>query len=88
MKVIDWIVCWVSTTAGITKLEPESEKYKAATNLISGVDFDSCSNGRAGILLKLKQIPGYDVPRQPWVDRARLDNQGDINHNGVKYVAI
>ena len=75
---------WVSSTAGITKLEPKSKQHKAATNLISGIQFDSCSEGKPGTLVTPDQIQDYDVPRQQWAASARLDNQGDISHDHVK----
>lgn len=84
MKFIDWMIGWVLSTVGITKLEPGSERYRAATNLISGVDFDSCSKGEGGTLVTPGQIPGYVVPRRRWAGSARLDNQGDIYHHSVK----
>ena len=75
----------MSTIAEIMQLEPKSNQYRAAAKLISdGVDFGSCSPRRAGTILKLNNVQGYDVPQQQWVGNVRLDNQGDIIHNSVK----
>jgi hypothetical protein len=69
--------------SGITKLEKGSVTYKAAANLIGvGVDFDSCSAGPKGTIMKLQDVPNknpyYIVPKTDWAKSMRLDNQGDI----------
>ena len=74
---------------GITQLPKGSEKYNAATNLIGvGIDFDSCSAGPAGTILKLQDVPKrnpkYHLPNEDWVKSTRLDSQGDIISNKHK----
>ena len=72
----------------ITRLEQGTDQYNAATDLIgSGVDFDSCSAGRAGTILELRKLEHQysRYKKYHWATSARLKNQGDFTRDGQRY---
>lgn len=73
---------------GITRLQPGTVKYNAATDLIAaGVTFDECNSGNPGTILYLRDLPKQQYNRYksyPWAKSMRLDNQGDIVKNNLR----